>query len=119
MMELKKRNKITIDATGMTIGRLASKISAALIGKNSVNFMPHIDAGDKVVVLCVDQARFSGNKLETKLYRHHSNHPGGLKEKKAKDLMVADPKKLVQLAVSKMLPKNKMRTARLLRLSFK
>lgn len=114
-----KREKIVIDASGQVVGRLATKIAMALMGKNKPDFQYHIDSGDKVQVLNVSEVRFTGKKMATKEYKHHSMHPGGLKINLAKDLVKTDPKELIIHAVSKMLPKNKTRSARLQRISFK
>jgi large subunit ribosomal protein L13 len=114
-----KREKIVFDASGEVVGRLATKIAMALMGKNKPDFQYHIDYGDKVQVLNVSELRFTGKKMATKEYKHHSMHPGGLKIKLAKDLIKADPKEMIIHAVSKMLPKNKTRSARLQRISFK
>jgi large subunit ribosomal protein L13 len=114
-----KRKKIEIDAAGKVPGRLATRIAMILMGKTKVGYKTHIDSGDKVVVINVDQMYFTGKKLDNKVYRHHSMHPGGLKEKPAKILFKEDSREILRLAVSKMLPKNKLRTARMLRLSFK
>lgn len=114
-----KRNKITIDASGQVVGRLASKIAMILMGKNKPNYRPHIDTGDKVEVLNVKDIHFTGKKMMTKGLRHHSNHPGGLKTVLVKDLIKEDPKRILVHAVSKMLPKNNTRPRRLLRISFK
>ena len=114
-----KREKITIDVSGQVVGRVATKIAMALMGKNNPNFQYHIDTGDKVEVLNVREVRFTGKKMATKEYKHHSMHPGGLKIKLAKDVAKTDPKEIILHAVSKMLPKNKMRSVRLNRISFK
>lgn len=113
-----KRKKIEIDATGMAPGRLATQIATALMGKNKTKYVPHIDMGDRVVVLNHKEIRFTGKKLDDKVYRHHSMHPGGLKEIPAKKMM-EDPSKVIFLAVEKMLPKNKLRSARMKRISYK
>lgn len=114
-----KREKIVFDASGQVVGRLATKIAMALMGKNKPDFQYHIDSGDKVQVLNVSELRFTGKKMATKEYKHHSMHPGGLKINLAKDLIKDDPKEIIIHAVSKMLPKNKTRSARLQRISFK
>lgn len=113
------RKTITIDASGQVPGRLATKIATYLMGKHKPTYAPHIDNGDKVVITNAAGVHFTGKKLEQKIYRHHSNYPGGLKEIPAKTLMKSDPAKVIRLAVEKMLPKNKLRTARLKRLQFK
>jgi large subunit ribosomal protein L13 len=71
-----KRSKITIDASGQVVGRLATKIATILMGKNKPDFVPHIDSGDKVQILNVNEVRFTGKKLAAKEYKHHSMHPG-------------------------------------------
>ena len=116
---MSKRKKIEIDATNQIVGRLATKVAMALMGKNSPNFTPHIDSGDKVVIFNVENIRFTGRKMESKEFRHHSMHPGGLKIKVAKNLIKKNPKEILLHAISKMLPKNKLRDGRLRRLSFK
>ncbi|MBI5221265.1 MAG: 50S ribosomal protein L13 [Candidatus Magasanikbacteria bacterium] len=114
-----KRKTIEIDATGQAPGRLATKIATILMGKHKVKFTPHIDYGDKVVITNYDKIVFTGKKLEQKLYRHHSNHPGGLKEVPAKKIMAEKPQEAIRSAVIKMLPKNKLRDQRMIRLHFK
>jgi large subunit ribosomal protein L13 len=113
------RKKIVIDAAGMAPGRLATKMAMILMGKHKVGYEPRLDKGDKVVILNVEKIKFTGKKLDQKLYRHHSNHPGGLKEIPAKKIMKENPREIVLHAVAKMLPKNKLRDGRLLRISFK
>lgn len=114
-----RRKKFEIDAAGQSVGRIATRIAMALMGKNSPHYVAHLDHGDKVIVLNVKDVKFTGQKLEQKTYKHHSMHPGGLKIKPAKDVMKVNPEKALIHAVSRMLPKNKMRTQRLLRISFK
>jgi large subunit ribosomal protein L13 len=114
-----KRHKIEIDAAGKAPGRLATQIAMILMGKTKVGYKTHIDSGDKVLISNVEQMHFTGKKLDNKVYRHHSMHPGGLKEKPAKMLFKDDPREVLRHAVARMLPKNKLRTARMLRLSFK
>lgn len=112
------RKTIEIDATGMAPGRLATQIATYLMGKHKVKYTPHIDFGDKVVITNADKIKFTGKKLEQKLYRHHSNHPGGLKEIPASK-MIESPEQVIRLTVIKMLPKNKLRDQRMIRLHFK
>jgi|SRR3990167_10042862 len=114
-----KRKKISIDASGQVVGRLASKVAMILMGKNKPDYRPHIDSGDKVEITNVKELRFTGKKMLTKEYRHHSMHPGGLKTKLAKELVKENPEKIFLHAVSRMLPKNNTRPRRLLRISFK
>jgi len=115
---MSKRKAVEIDATGMAPGRLATQIAALLMGKGKVTYVPYKDMGDKVVVKNVKYIKFTGKKLDQKVYYHHSNYPGGLKEVPAKKMM-EKPDKLVLHAVARMIPKNKLRTDRLRRVSFK
>lgn len=112
-------NKHLIDASGQRPGRLATQIAMILMGKNKPTYTPHIDNGGKVEVSNVSKLVFSGKKLEQKEYRHHSMHPGGLKETPAKKMVEEHPEEVLRHAVAKMIPKNKFRTNRLKRLSFK
>ncbi len=114
-----KHKRHEIDATAQAPGRLATRIATLLMGKNKPTYTPHIDNGDKVVITNVSGLVFSGKKLEQKKYRHHTMHPGGLKETPVKKVVKEKPQEVVRLAVAKMLPKNKFRTNRLKRLSFK
>ena len=114
-----KREKIELDAAGQSVGRLATQIAMILMGKHKPTYAPHLDNGDKVVIKNVSDVVFTGKKAEEKEYRHHSMYPGGLKTKLAKTFMKTNPGEAVIKAVTKMLPKNKLRTGRLLRISFK
>ncbi len=114
-----KRAKHEIDAAGQHPGRLATRIAGLLLGKHKPDFTPHLDGGDKVVVLNVSGLVFTGKKLEQKDYKHHTMHPGGLKSVPAKKMLLEKPEEVIRLAVAKMLPKNKHRVERMKRLSFK
>ncbi len=105
-----------LDADGIILGRLASKIATILRGKTKPIYTPHIDTGDFVVIVNADKVRFTGNKLQDKRYIHHSGYPGGLKVKTAKDLMKSAPEKIIISAVAGMLPKNKIGRLQLKRL---
>lgn len=113
------RKKIEVDAAGQAPGRVATKIAMILMGKTKASYETHVDHGDKVVVINAEQAVFTGKKMDQKVYRHHSMHPGGLKEAPAKRVIKEDPTEVIRHAVAKMLPKNKLRTDRLKRLTFK
>ncbi|PIT88760.1 MAG: 50S ribosomal protein L13 [Candidatus Magasanikbacteria bacterium CG10_big_fil_rev_8_21_14_0_10_36_32] len=113
------RKKFEIDAAGQAPGRLATKIATFLMGKHKPTYRPHVDNGDKVVILNVSKMIFTGKKLEQKVYYKHSMHPGGLKETPAKKMMKEKPEEVLIHAVMRMLPKNKLRTQRILRISFK
>jgi len=103
----------------MAPGRLATKIAMILMGKHKPTYTPHLDEGDKVVIENAALVHFTGKKIDQKLYRHHSNYPGGLKEAPAKKMLKEKPENVIRLAVIKMLPKNKLRDLRMQRLTFK
>lgn len=113
-----ERKIVTIDASDKILGRLATQIAFALIGKTEVAYQPHIDAGAKVVVTNVDKIKVTGNKFTEKLYHRHSGHPGGLHTRTMRELWeLKGASEVLRMAVSRMLPKNKHRTNRLKRLS--
>ncbi len=114
-----KRKKFDIDAAGKTPGRLATKIAKILIGKHKVGYRTHIDSGDKVVVSNIKEMILTGKKIDQKVYYKHSMHPGGLKAMPIKKLMAEKPDEVLRRAVERMIPKNKLRTPRMLRLTFK
>lgn len=99
-----KKQWILIDAEGLTLGRLASQIAFRLRGKHRVDFSPHQDIGDYVVVINAGKFKVSGNKLEQKKYYEHSLHPGGLKTTLLKDKLKKDPTYALEKAVWRMLP---------------
>ncbi len=103
-----ERKWYVVDAEGKPLGRLASEVAAILRGKNKPIFTPHVDTGDHVIVLNAEKVLLTGNKLDQKLYRHHSLHPGGMKEIKYRHLMAKHPERAIELAVKGMLPKNSL-----------
>ena len=103
-----QRNWHVVDGTNQTVGRMCSKIAAVLRGKNKAYYTPHVDCGDYVIVLNADKVKFTGNKLEEKVYQNFSGYPGGLKEEAAKDLLKRRPEVVVERAVKGMLPKNRL-----------
>ena len=105
-----------VDADGKILGRLASDIARHLMGKTSAAYQAHIDAGDTVKVTNVAGIKVTGKKYETKVYYSHSGHPGGIKAKTMRQMWEKDPALVLRAAVSRMLPKNKHRDARLQRL---
>ena len=111
------RKTHNVDAADKVLGRLASEIAMHLMGKTNVDYQPHIDAGDFVVVKNAAGLKITGKKMDQKVYQHHTNHPGGLKTKSLAKLWAEDPTSVLRRAVSRMLPKTKHRTARLLRLT--
>jgi large subunit ribosomal protein L13 len=97
-----------IDASGKVLGRLASEIAKILRGKNKAIFSPHVDTGDFVIVVNAEKVRLTGDKLQGKVYYHHSGYPGGLKAIAAEKLLAKKPEELLRRAVKGMLPKNKL-----------
>lgn len=114
-----ERKTHQIDATDRPLGRLATEIALILRGKNKVTFQPHLDEGDFVEVINCAKIKFTGKKLYQKEYIWHSNHPGGLKTKKVRDVFSADPGEVLKRAVDGMLPKNKLRDPMMKRLKTK
>ena len=100
-----ERKWYVVDATNMTLGRLASEVAKVLRGKNKAIFTPHIDTGDYVIVVNADKVKVTGKKLDQKIYYHHSDYVGGLKEATLREMMAKTPEKVVELAVKGMLPK--------------
>lgn len=101
-----QRKWLVIDADGLVLGRLASEVAKILRGKNKPMYTPFLDTGDYVIVVNAAKMLLTGNKLDQKLYRYHTQHPGGLKEVKYRVLMQKNPEKILELAVKGMLPKN-------------
>jgi large subunit ribosomal protein L13 len=111
------RKWYVIDAAEVPLGRTATKIATLLTGKGKPQFTQHIDCGDFVVVLNAASVKVTGNKLEDKMYYHHSGYPGGLKETALKDVLGGKtPERAIYEAVRGMLPVNKLRDERLKRL---
>lgn len=104
------------DAKNKALGRLATEVVTILRGKNKVDFVPHIDAGDLVVVINSDNLNVTGNKEEGKVYHRFSGYPGGVTSTKLKDQVAVDSRKVVEKAVYGMLPKNKLRDRMMTRL---
>jgi len=103
-----KHNWYVVDGTNQTVGRMCSKIAAVLRGKNKAYYTPHVDCGDYVIVTNCDKIKFTGNKLEDKIYDTFSGYPGGRKEEVAKDLLKRRPEVIIERAVKGMLPKNRL-----------
>ena len=97
-----------IDAKEKVLGRLASQIASILRGKNKPIFTPHMDAGDYVIVINADKIILTGDKMEKKMYYHHSGYVGGLKKTTAKEMLLKKPESLIKFAVKGMLPKNSL-----------
>lgn len=96
-----------IDAEGLVVGRVASIIAKMLRGKHKVTFTPHCDTGDNIVVVNAEKLLFTGRKLDRKKYYWHTNHPGGIKERTARNIMEGKfPERVLEKAVERMLPKD-------------
>jgi large subunit ribosomal protein L13 len=99
------RKWYVVDATGMTLGRLASEVAKVLRGKNKPIFTPHIDTGDNVIVINAEKIVVTGKKLDQKVYYHHSDYVGGMKETTLREKLAKKPESVIELAVKGMLPK--------------
>lgn len=100
-----ERKWYVVDATGYTLGRLASEVAKILRGKNKPIFTPHIDTGDYVIITNAERIKVTGKKLEQKIYYRHSDYVGGMKETTLKEMLNKKPEKVIELAVKGMLPK--------------
>ncbi|MBQ9155315.1 MAG: 50S ribosomal protein L13 [Eubacterium sp.] len=99
------RDWYVVDAEGKTLGRLASEIAKVLRGKNKPIFTPHMDCGDYVIVVNAEKIKVTGKKLDQKIYYHHSDYVGGMKETTLKEKLAKKPEQVLELAVKGMLPK--------------
>ncbi len=100
-----ERKWYVVDAEGQTLGRMCSEIAKVLRGKNKPIFTPHADCGDYVIVVNAEKIKVSGKKLEQKIYYHHSDYVGGMKETTLKDMLIKHPERVVEFGVKGMLPK--------------
>jgi large subunit ribosomal protein L13 len=98
-----------IDAKGMNLGRLSTKIAELLMGKHKPTYSPNVITGDVVVVINCAKIKVTGNKLTDKFYYRHSGYPGGLKETSLKEMLEKYPNRVIEHSVAGMLPKNKLR----------
>ena len=99
------RKWYVVDATDMTLGRLASEVAKVLRGKNKPIFTPHIDCGDNVIVINAEKIKVTGKKMDQKVYYHHSDYVGGLKEATRREQLEKKPEQVIELEVKGMLPK--------------
>ena len=111
-----ERNWYLVDATGKTLGRLASDIASRLRGKHKAVYTPHVDTGDHIVVINADKIALTGNKEEGKIYYHHTGFPGGIKEVNVRKLRERVPERIIENAVRGMMPKNPLGRAMLKKL---
>ncbi|MFQ5446745.1 MAG: 50S ribosomal protein L13 [Saprospiraceae bacterium] len=103
-----QRNWYVVDAEGQTAGRLFSRIASVLRGKHKPSFTPHVDTGDYVIVINAEKIRFTGNKLDQKVYLRYTGYPGGQRSETVRSLMERKPEAVIEKGVRGMLPKNKL-----------
>ena len=103
-----KRKWYVIDATDVPLGRVASKAAHILRGKHKATYTPNIDCGDYIIIINAEKAKLTGNKLDKKIYYNHSQYPGGLRERTAREMQEKYPVEMVERAVRGMLPKNRL-----------
>ena len=94
-----ERKWYVVDAEGQTLGRLAAEVAKVLRGKNKPEFTPHIDTGDNVIVINAEKIKVTGKKLDQKVYYHHSDYVGGMKETTLREMMAKKPEQVIELAV--------------------
>ena len=100
-----ERKWYVVDADGQVLGRMAAQVASVLRGKNKPEFTPHEDVGDYVIIVNAEKVKVTGRKLDQKIYYHHSDYVGGMKETTLREMMAKKPEKVVELAVKGMLPK--------------
>lgn len=103
-----ERKWYVVDAEGQTLGRLASEVAKVLRGKHKAIYTPHVDTGDHVIVINASKIHVTGNKLEQKMYRHHTGYAGGLRETTLRQMMDTKPEEVIKAAVKGMLPHNSL-----------
>ena len=106
--ENRERDWLVVDASGQTLGRLATQIADALRGKRKPEYTPHCDVGDFVIVVNAEQVAVTGKKREQKLYHRHSGYPGGLRTRTLNDMLKRRPEEVIRKAVKGMLPRNRL-----------
>ncbi len=112
----RERNWLVVDATGHTLGRLATRIADELRGKRKPEYTPHVDVGDFVIVVNAEKISVSGNKREEKRYYRHSGYPGGLRSRSLGEMLARRPEEVIRLAVKGMLPRTRLGRAQLRKL---
>ena len=99
------RDWYVVDAEGQTLGRLASQVASVLRGKNKPIYTPHMDCGDYVIIVNAEKIKVTGKKMDQKIYYHHSEYIGGMKETTLKEKLAKKPEQVLELAIKGMLPK--------------
>jgi large subunit ribosomal protein L13 len=112
----RERNWLVVDASGLTLGRLATQIADALRGKRKPEYTPHCDVGDFVIVVNADKVAVTGKKREEKLYYRHSGYPGGLRSRTLGEMLERRPEEVLRRAVKGMLPRTRLGRAQLRKL---
>ena len=115
--ENRERNWLVVDATGQTLGRLATQIADALRGKRKPEYTPHVDTGDFVVVVNAEKISVTGNKRTEKRYWRHSGYPGGIRSRTLEEMLERRPEEVIRLAVKGMMPRNRLARKQLTKLT--
>jgi len=100
-----------VDATNQVLGRLSSQVASVLRGKHKTNFTPHVDCGDNIIVINAEKIRLTGKKWTDKEYTRHTGYPGGQRINTPADVAVTNPGKIIEMAVKRMLPRNRLGNA--------
>ena len=114
--ESRERNWLVVDATGKTLGRLATQLADILRGKRKPEYTPHVDVGDFVIVVNAERISVTGNKRAEKRYYRHSGYPGGLRSRTLEEMLARRPEEVIRLAVKGMLPRTRLGRAQLRKL---
>ena len=112
----RERNWLVVDATGKTLGRLATQLADILRGKRKPEYTPHVDVGDFVIVVNAERISVTGNKRQEKRYYRHSGYPGGLRSRTLEEMLARRPEEVIRLAVKGMLPRNRLARTQLRKL---
>ena len=112
----RQRDWFVVDASGQTLGRLATNIAETLRGKRKPTYTPHVDTGDFVVVVNAEKISVTGNKRQAKRYYRHSGYPGGLKSRSLEEMLERRPEEVIRIAVKGMLPRNRLARKQLTKL---
>lgn len=111
-----QRGTILVDAKDQVVGRIATKVATILRGKDKPTYTPHVDCGEAVIIINADKIKFTGSKLDSKLYRHHTGYIGSVKEITARKRLATKPERILYDAIQGMLPKTKLGDAQLKKL---
>jgi large subunit ribosomal protein L13 len=104
----RQRDWVLVDANGKTLGRLATQVANILRGKRKPEYTPHVDTGDFVVIVNAEKVHVTGDKRSSKMYRHHSGYPGGLRTRSLEEMLQRRPEEVIRIAVKGMLPRNRL-----------